>query len=44
LVQHSCLVDELLKKVMSEEGKFKKISIFICTNEELIRALKKKQS
>jgi hypothetical protein len=29
---------------MAEEGKFKKLSIFICTNEELIRALKKKQN
>lgn len=38
----SCLIPELIKKMLAKDGKFKKDSIFVCTNEELIEAVKRK--
>lgn len=38
----SCLIQEILKKILADVGKFKKTSVFICTNEELVKAVKRK--
>lgn len=38
----SCLVDELIKKSMSAEGKFSKISVFLPTLEESLEAKRRK--
>ena len=43
-VPESCLVEELLKKTLSQPEKFKKTSVFICTNEQLVEALKQRQT
>ncbi len=33
----------MLQKSLAKEGKFKKTGVFICTNDELIEAVRKKQ-
>ena len=38
----SCLVEEILKKILSDQEKLRKVSVFICTKEEVVDSLKRR--